>query len=120
MDLADLINKSLIKNALVDACKLMIWGVGKHCSMFFPQLLGQLEIVVACQLDARTSSISPYEKYSVNAMVDGGTPVLLTIGSTSLTPLSSAGLWLAVTMTPIVALRFLERRQAIMPTVNMT
>lgn len=45
----------------------------------------------------------------------------LTIGSTSLTPLSSAGLWLAVTMTPThCPLSFLERRPASKPTVKTT
>ena len=39
-----------------------------------------------------------------------------TIGSTNLTPLSSAGLWLAVIMTPMTAFRFFDRAQAIMPT----
>lgn len=44
-----------------------------------------------------------------------------TIGSTSLTPLSSAGLWLAVTITPIhCPLSFLERRPARRPTAKTT
>ena len=43
-----------------------------------------------------------------------------TIGSTNLTPLSSAGLWLAVIMMPITAFRFFDLTQAVMPTVNMT
>ena len=42
MDLADLINKSLIENGLVGACELVIWGVSKHSGMFFPSLLRQV------------------------------------------------------------------------------
>lgn len=46
---------------------------------------------------------------------------LLTIGSISLTPLSSAGLWLAVTITPIhCPLSFFERRPARRPTAKTT
>jgi hypothetical protein len=36
MDLADLINKSLIEDGLIDACELIIWGVGKYGGMFLP------------------------------------------------------------------------------------
>lgn len=46
---------------------------------------------------------------------------LHTMGSISLTPLSSAGLWLAVTITPIhCPLSFLERRPASRPTAKTT
>jgi hypothetical protein len=39
MNLADLIDKSLVQDHLVDACELIIWGVGELGRMFFPQLL---------------------------------------------------------------------------------
>lgn len=45
----------------------------------------------------------------------------LTMGSTSFTPLSSAGLWLAVTITPIhCPLSFFDRRLASKPTAKTT
>ena len=90
----------------------------KSCGICFPRtlrpLLERLNTFEMMYVVAIPRTSHPVSQISQCTRLPFTTP---TIGSTSLTPLSSGGLWLAVIITPIVwPFNFFERKAASKPT----